>query len=92
MVTTKIPVDTTRFSSGDAVLSAVGATLLIVTELLGAVFAFAWAVGGLLGLGETVTYGLMAVLAIPGLYASLMLTRRILKVEKTLRTNPPSAV
>lgn len=91
MVTSKIHVDTMRFSKSDAVLSAVGATLLIVTELLGAVFAFAWAVGGLFGLGETPTYALMAILAVPGLYASQILTRRVLRVEKTLRTSPPSA-
>jgi hypothetical protein len=80
--------DDFRLSAGDAVLSAVGATLLIVTEMLGAVFAFAWAIGGLIGLGSTLTYVLMALLGIPGLIASLALTRRILRVEATLRARP----
>jgi hypothetical protein len=67
-----------------AVMSAVGATLLIVTELLGSVFAFAWAIGGLLGLGDNLTYALMALVGLPGLYYSLALTRRVLTVEKRL--------
>lgn len=74
------------YTKSDAMLSAVGATLLIVTEMLGAAFAFAWAIGGLLGLGATGTYILMAVVGIPGLFASFALTRRILRVEATLRT------
>jgi hypothetical protein len=85
MSTSKIPVDATRYTRSDAMLSAIGATLLIVTEMLGAVFAFAWALGGLFGLGETATYALMAVFGIPGLIASLTLTRRVLRVEAALR-------
>ncbi|WP_181707977.1 hypothetical protein [Chthonobacter rhizosphaerae] len=91
MSTNKIPVDTTRFSGTDAILSAVGATLLIVTEMLGAVFAFAWAIGGLLGIGDTATYVLMAAVGVPGVLASLSLTRRILRVETHLRKAPPQA-
>jgi hypothetical protein len=91
MSTSKIHVDTTSFSFGETVLSAVGATLLIVTEMLGAVFAFAWALAGLLGAGETATYVLMAIFGIPGLIGSLALTRRILKVEAKLRVSPPTA-
>ncbi|WP_181703729.1 hypothetical protein [Chthonobacter albigriseus] len=91
MATKGIPVDNQRFSAFDTVLAAVGATLLIVTELLGAAFAFAWAVGGLLGVGDTGTWILMAVIGIPGLVASLALTRRILRVENLLRREPPSA-
>ena len=79
------------FTRFDAVLSAVGATLLIVTEMLGAVFAFAYAISGLIGLGQTATWVVVALFALPGLYASLALTRRILRVEATLRANPPKA-
>ena len=71
-------------------LSAVGATLLIITEMLGAAFAFAWAIGGLLGLAGIGTYVLMAIVAVPGLAASLALTRRILRVESSLRKSPPT--
>jgi hypothetical protein len=88
MVTSKIPADATRYSRTDALMSAIGATLLIVTEMLGAVFALAWAVAGLVGFGETATYVLMAVFGIPGLIGSLALTRRVLRVEATLRNMP----
>ena len=86
--TPKIVIEDTPLSPTDAVLSAIGATLLIVTEMLGAVFAFAWAMGGLLGLGGTGTYILMAILAVPGLYVSVLLARRILRVEAALRAMP----
>jgi hypothetical protein len=79
------------YSVTDGVMSAVGATLLIVTELLGAVFAFAWAIGGLIGLSQTLTYALMAIVGLPSLYAALMLTRRILRVEAKIRANPPGS-
>jgi len=91
MAAPKYPDDTTRFSTTDALLSAIGAMLLIVTEMLGAVFAFAWAVSGLLGLGDVATYVLMGVCALPGLYGSYALARRILRVEATLRTMPTGA-
>jgi hypothetical protein len=78
-----------HYPLADAVLSAVGATLLIVSEMLGAIFAFAWAVGGLLGMGEEFRLILMALCAVPGLWLSLSMTRRILRVEKKLRTIIP---
>ena len=65
--------------------------LPLLVALLGAVFAFAWAIAGLLGLGETATYVLMAVVAVPGLVASASLTRRVLRVEAALRAMAPSA-
>jgi len=79
-----------RYTRGDAIVSAIGATLLIVTEMLGAVFAFAWALGGLLGLGDTATYILIAVFAVPGLVISFRLTARILRVERRLRETMPA--
>jgi membrane protein implicated in regulation of membrane protease activity len=91
MARPKALIDDAPYSRGDAVISAIGATLLIVTEMLGAVFAFAWAIGGLIGAGSTVTYALMVVFAVPGLYASLVLTRRILRVEATLRNTAQPA-
>jgi membrane protein implicated in regulation of membrane protease activity len=82
------PADEPRYTQTDAILSAVGATLLIVTEMLGAVFAFAWAIGRLLALGDTLTYGLMVVFAVPGLYVSFALAKRVLRVETKLREAP----
>lgn len=87
MVTNRIP-DEGTYTRTDAILSATGATLLIVTEMLGAVFAFAWSVAGLLGLGETARLVLMAIFAVPGLFAAFALTRRVLRVEATLRSMP----
>jgi len=74
-----------RYTKTDAVISAVGATLLIVSEMLGALVAFAWAVGSMLGLGETPILIFIGVMSIPGLVLSLTLTRRILRVEHSLR-------
>lgn len=85
MVKAKGTADVSGYSAVGAMMSAVGATLLIVTEMLGAAFAFAWAVSGLLGMGTTAKLVLMAIVAVPGLIASLGLARRILKVENTLR-------
>lgn len=79
----------TPYSRTDAMMSAIGATLLIVSEMLVAIFAFAWAIGGLLGLGSTVTYALMVIFGVPGLYVALSLTRRILRVEASILANPP---
>lgn len=90
MAKLELPADETRLTAGEAVLSAIGATLLIVTEMLGAIFAFAFAVGGLLGIGDTATLVLMGILAVPSLYAAALLTRRILRVEAKLRALPPA--
>lgn len=76
-----------RYTKTDAVISAVGATLLIVSEMLGAIVAFAWAIGSMLGLGETSILIFVGVMAIPGLALSATLTRRILRVEHSLRDN-----
>jgi len=76
-----------RYTKTDAVISAVGATLLIVSEMLGAIVAFAWAIGSMLGLGETPILIFVGVMAIPGLVLSATLTRRILRVEHSLRDN-----
>ena len=78
-----------RYTKTDAIISAIGATLLIVSEMLGAIVAFAWAVGSMLGLGETLILLFVGALSIPGILLSLTLTRRILRVEKKLRTIIP---
>jgi hypothetical protein len=80
----------TPYSRTDALMSAIGATLLIVSEMLGAIFAFAWAIGGLLGLGSTITYALIVLVGVPGLFLAFSLTRRILRVEATILANPPA--
>jgi membrane protein implicated in regulation of membrane protease activity len=74
-----------RYTKTDAVISAVGATLLIVSEMLGAIVAFAWAIGSMLGLGETPILIFIGVMSVPGLILSATLTRRILRVEHSLR-------
>lgn len=79
-------VEGSGYSGLGVMMSAVGATLLIVTEMLGAAFALAFAVSGLLGLGYTAKLVVMGIIAVPGLIASLALARRILRVENALRT------
>lgn len=74
-----------RYTQADAVMSAVGATLLIVSEMLGAVAAFAWAIAGLFGFGTSATVIIIAVVMVPGLWFAFSLTRRILRVERHLR-------
>ena len=74
-----------RYTKTDAIISAIGATLLIVSEMLGAIVAFAWAVGSMLGLGETLILLFVGALSSPGILLSLTLTRRILRVEHFLR-------
>ncbi len=74
-----------RYTKTDAVISAIGATLLIVSEMLGAIVAFAWAIGSMLGLGETPILIFVGVMSIPGLFLAFTLTRRILRVEHSLR-------
>lgn len=86
MTSPKLPPEDAPFSRGDAVVSAIGATLLIVTEMLGAVFAFAFAIEGLIGLGDTATWVVTGILAVPCLWAAVGLTRRILRVEAKLRS------
>lgn len=84
-------IDDQRLSAPEAFGAAVGATLLIVTEMLGAAFAFAWAISGLIGVAGAAFWVLMAIVAVPGLFASAWLTRRILKVERNLRHQAPAA-
>ena len=74
-----------RYTKTDAVISAIGATLLIVSEMLGALVAFAWAVGSMMGLGETPILIFICVMAVPGLVLAFSMTRRILRVEHSLR-------
>ena len=57
--------------------------------IAGLPFQAMWAVGGLLGLGEEFRFITMAVCAVPGLWLSASMTRRILRVEKKLRTIIP---
>lgn len=74
-----------RYTKTDAVISAIGATLLIVSEMLGAIIAFAWAVGSMIGLSETPILIFIGVMSVPGLVLAGTMTRRILRVEHSLR-------
>lgn len=74
-----------RYTATDAIFSAIGATMLIVSEMLAAFAALAWAISGLFGLGQTMTLVILAILLVPGLGLAFSLTRRILRVERHLR-------
>ena len=57
----------------------------ILNGTLAAIVAFAWAIGSMLGLGETTFLIFVGIMAVPGLVLSFGLTRRILRVEHSLR-------
>lgn len=48
-----------RFNRDNA-LTVICAAILVGTEIIAAALALGWAMGGLLGLGHEVTYGLIA--------------------------------
>ncbi len=70
----RIPIEGS-YTRGDAIMSRHRGHAAHRHGNLGAVFALAWALAGLLGLGETATLALMAIFGLPGLYGSYTLTR-----------------
>lgn len=51
-------------------LTLISVTVLVGTEVLGASLAFGWAVGGLFQLGRELTWGIVAVCAAAGAWAT----------------------
>jgi hypothetical protein len=66
-------------------ITVVSVLILIGTEVFGVALAAGWAIAGLLELGETVSYVLMALFCLLGLYAMLVLWRRAVTVEPIWR-------
>lgn len=62
-------------------LTVVCATILVGTEILAAALALGWAVGGLTGFGDEVTYGLIAVSLLCGLYLCWRFIKAAMRAE-----------
>ncbi len=69
-----------RFSAVNLV-SAIGAIVLVGSEMVAAAFATGWALSGLLKLGEPLTYGVEAALVIAALVGSAMFARQVLRAD-----------
>ncbi len=68
-----------RFNRSNA-MAVICATILVGTEVLAAALALGWALGGLMGWGQEVTYALIG-LAGGGLYLTIVFVRNAMKAE-----------
>jgi hypothetical protein len=59
----------------------IGAALLVGVEVFGAAFAGGWAIGGVLRLGAALTYVLMALLGVAGVWLMGIFLQSAIKVE-----------
>jgi hypothetical protein len=62
-------------------LTVVSVLILVGAEVFGVAIAAGWAVAGLFDLGDAVSYALMVVFSLIGLYAMLLLWRRAVQIE-----------
>jgi hypothetical protein len=69
------PINTTNL------LTIVSVVILVGTEILGVALAAGWAIAGLLQLGQTISYILMALFCALGIWALVQFTRRAVTVE-----------
>ena len=69
----------------DNLLTVISVMILIGAEVFGIAVAAGWAIAGLFELGDTVSYGLMVIFSLIGLYAMLILWRRAVQVEPIRR-------
>ncbi len=59
----------------------VSVMILVGAEVFGVALAAGWAIAGLFELGDVVSYILMGLFSLIGLYAMILLWRRAVKVE-----------
>lgn len=69
-----------RFNRDNA-LTVVCAAILVGTEIIAAALAMGWAVGGLLGWGQEVTYGLIALSLLGGIWMTWRFIKGAAKAE-----------
>ncbi|HRK24011.1 MAG TPA: hypothetical protein PLQ11_03555 [Beijerinckiaceae bacterium] len=62
-------------------LTIVSVTILVGVEVIGALLAAGWALGGLFQLGREVTWGIMAVCIAAGGWATFRFLQGALKIE-----------
>jgi hypothetical protein len=72
------------FSPLGCFLAAAGVTMLAATKLGAAMVATVWAVSKLIGFPDTLMYGLMALGAVPVLWATVWTAGRAWHVERRL--------
>ena len=66
-------------------LTVISVLILIGAEVFGVALAGAWAIAGLFELGDVVSYVLMAVFCLIGVYALVVLWRRAVLIEPIWR-------
>ena len=66
-------------------ITIISVMILVGAEVFGVALAAGWAIAGLFELGDTVSYALMALFSLVGLYAMAMLWRRAVVVEPITR-------
>ena len=66
-------------------LTVISVLILIGAEIFGVALSAGWAIAGLLELGDTISYVLMGLFSLIGLYALLMLWRRATHIEPIWR-------
>ncbi|MFM8750938.1 hypothetical protein [Rhabdaerophilum sp.] len=69
-----------RFNRSNA-LAVTCAAILVGTEILAAALALGWALGGLMGWGHEVTYGLIGLSLAGGVYLTAIFVRNAMKAE-----------
>lgn len=69
-----------RFNRSNA-LAVICAAILVGTEILAAALALGWALGGLMGWGQEVTYGLIGASLLGGIYLTAIFVRNAMKAE-----------
>ena len=62
-------------------ITVISVMILVGAEVFGVAFAAGWAIAGLFELGETVSYVLMAVFSLLGLYAMAVFWRQAVRIE-----------
>ncbi len=62
-------------------LTVISVLILVGAEVFGVAIAAGWAIAGLFELGDAVSYALMVVFSVLGLYAMLLLWRRAIQIE-----------
>ena len=61
--------------------TVVSVMILVGTEVFGLAFAAGWAIAGLFELGDDVSYGLMGLFSLLGLWVMVILWRKATEVE-----------
>jgi len=65
----------------DNLLTVISVMILVGAEVFGVAIAAGWAIAGLFELGDTISYALMVLFSLLGLYAMAVLWRRAVEVE-----------